>query len=123
MLLAKTGFPKEFRLLKRSDFLRMASCKTLASSSSFLVVWQPNCFDHPRLGITASRKTGSSVVRNRVKRYVREYFRLHRNLFPGVDIHVIVRRKAAETSAAGLFLELQRVFQQIGSCACCHESL
>jgi len=84
-------------------------------------VWQLNGFDYPRLGITASRKAGSSVVRNRVKRYVREYFRLHRKIVTGVDIHVIVRRQAAESGAAVLFSELQRAFQQIGLSTCCQE--
>lgn len=99
----------------------MSSCKTVISCRSFLVVWQKNGFDYPRLGITASRKAGSSVVRNRVKRYVREYFRLHRKTVSGVDIHVIVRRQAAEGSAVVFFSELQRAFQQIGLCTCCQE--
>jgi len=119
VLLKKAGFPKQFRLLQRSDFIKMLSCKTIFSCRSFLVVWQLNSFSYSRLGITASRKSGSSVVRNRVKRYVREYFRLHRNIVPGVDIHVIVRRHAAESNAVVLFSELQRAFQQIGSSTCC----
>lgn len=45
-----------------------------------------------RLGVTATRKLGGAVVRNRAKRIVREAFRLHPELFPrGADLVVIVR--------------------------------
>lgn len=50
-----------------------------------------------RLGLTVSRKVGNAVVRNRVKRRVRAWFREARSTFPGAwDIVVIARRQAAE---------------------------
>jgi len=46
-----------------------------------------------RLGITASRKAGNAVRRNRFKRRVREWFRRRRwELEPGLDVVVIARR-------------------------------
>ena len=108
-------FPKHFRLLHRSDFIRLSGKKTVVSCRSFLVIWEGNGLGYSRLGITASRKTGISVVRNRVKRCIREYFRQHRSLLPDVDLNIIVRRQAAENSTAVLFSELQYVFLQIGS--------
>ena len=46
----------------------------------------------PRLGITASRRVGNAVARNRIKRVVREAFRATRDLWPpGCDVVVIVR--------------------------------
>ena len=114
-------FPKQYRLLQRRDFIRLSGKKTVISTRSFLVIWENNGLGHPRLGITASRKTGISVVRNRVKRRIREYFRQHCSILPDVDLNVVVRRQAAENSAAVLFSELQRIFLQIGSSRCCHE--
>lgn len=59
----------------------------------------PGKTSETRLGITASRKVGNSVERNRAKRLVREVFRLHRaKLQPGSDIVVIVRAGADKLS-------------------------
>lgn len=114
-------FPKQYRLLNRSDFVRLSASKTVVSGRSFLVVWQLNGFGYPRIGITASRKSGNAVVRNRLKRCIREFFRHHCSLLPSVDLNVIVRRQAAETGADSLHAELNRAFQQIGSRTCCHD--
>ena len=52
-----------------------------------------------RLGITVSRRVGNAVVRNRVKRRVREWFRRERGeLVKGSEIVVIGRREAAKLS-------------------------
>lgn len=48
-----------------------------------------------RLGLAVTRKTGCAVVRNRVKRVLREFFRLNQALLPGdVDIVVVPKRSA-----------------------------
>lgn len=114
-------FQKQYRLLQRNEFHSLSVSKNKISGRFFLVVWDVNNLTHSRLGITASRKSGSSVRRNRVKRCVREYFRQYRYLLPYADLNVIVRRQAAEQSSAVLFLELQNIFLQIGSRICCHE--
>jgi len=65
---------------------------------------------HNRLGITVSRKVGSAVVRNRVKRRIREWFRADRSgLGPSVDVVVIGRVAAAQLTRTAFDAELTRL--------------
>lgn len=64
----------------------------------------------PRLGITASRKLGGAVVRNRVKRRVREAFRRHKVLFPsGVDLVFVAKKSASETEYDQVVREMEKL--------------
>jgi ribonuclease P protein component len=63
------------------------------------------------LGVTVSSKVGNSVVRNRIKRQVREYFRRHREELPqATDYLVIARDSAAKAEAGQLTADLARSF-------------
>lgn len=60
----------------------------------------------PRLGITASRKTGNAVRRNRAKRLIREAFRATRGLWPeDMDVVVVVRRPLGDLRLAEVVAE------------------
>ena len=57
-----------------------------------------NRTDTNRVGITVSKKLGHAVVRNRVRRRLREVYRIHEDRFaPGWDIVVVARKKAITT--------------------------
>jgi ribonuclease P protein component len=72
--------------------------------------------DAPRLGITASRRVGPSVVRSRVKRRIREWFRTHRCELPErEDIVVIARTAAASASHAAFERELSAGAAQLAT--------
>jgi ribonuclease P protein component len=93
------NFPKSARLRKRPEFLRLSRTGKKVHSANFLVVTKPNDGGEARLGITVSSKVGNAVVRNRVKRLVREFFRRRRQEFlPNLDILVIARKSAAGLS-------------------------
>lgn len=68
-----------------------------------------------RLGITAGKKVGTSVRRNRIKRLVREFFRTHKkDILPsympaGADIVVIVKPSCP-------YLKLEEVSRELSSC-------
>lgn len=92
-------FPKTFRLRKRPEFQRLSRTGKKVHSSNFVIISKANDRGESRLGITVSTKVGNAVVRNRIKRLVREFFRRHRReLTPGLDILVIARESATGSS-------------------------
>ena len=78
-------------LKKNHIFRRLYATKGIANS--YLVLYaRPNRSGHNYVGITVSKKLGHAVVRNRVRRRLREIYRIHENRFlPGYDIVVVAR--------------------------------
>lgn len=93
-------FPKAVRLRRREDFLRVQAHGQRRVRGGFVVLVLRRQEEGPsRLGITASRKVGRAVIRNRIKRWVREFFRQYAlKLEPPVDVVVIARPQAAKLS-------------------------
>jgi len=92
---APARLPKSARIRKRREYLRVQQDGVRLKLPHFVFVLGIRDASGPsaRLGITASRKVGGAVVRNRIKRLVREAFRQNPDLFPGdVDVVVIARQ-------------------------------
>ncbi len=69
----------------------------------------------PRLGVTVSRRVGNAVVRNRLKRRIREWFRRKRRALPeGLDLVVIGRRGAVGLSSEELCQQLREAGGRLG---------
>jgi ribonuclease P protein component len=111
-------FPKTSRLRKRAEFLQLTSAEHKTAVRGFLVVWRENNIQSARLGITASKKIGCAVVRNRVKRYLREFFRHNSFGMPAVDINIIARRESAQMTYPDIERELNKAFRHIGISSC-----
>ena len=71
---------------------------TNGHANGYLVLYaRPNRSATNRVGITASKKLGHAVVRNRVRRRLREVYRLNEELFtPGWDIVVVARSRCID---------------------------
>jgi ribonuclease P protein component len=70
----------------------------------------------PHIGFTCPRALGKAVVRNRIKRRVREAVRLHLDqLSPLWSIVINPRRKALDAPVAELHQEIIRLFQRCSS--------
>ncbi len=111
-------FPKTARLRKRADYVQLASDQHKTTVRGFLVVWRENNLQTARLGITASKKIGCAVVRNRVKRFLREFFRHNRFGIAAVDVNVIARRESARMTYPEIVQELSKAFRYIGISPC-----
>lgn len=89
-------FPKHHRLLKRPEFLGLAKKNQKIQNRHFLVLYSPRDKDGSRLGVTVTKRVGNAVIRNRIKRYCREFFRHRAQRFQSpVDINIIAKREAS----------------------------
>jgi ribonuclease P protein component len=80
------------RLHGKSAFAAVYAAKTRSASGPLVLYSRPNDLPHCRLGLSVSRSVGIAVTRNRIKRLIRESFRLsHPNLPAGYDLIVVVR--------------------------------
>lgn len=118
----QASFPKSVRLRKRADFIRLSTASSTYVVKGFLLVWQANELMQPRLGVTASKKVGCAVIRNRIKRYIREAFRHNRHTLPAVDMNVIARRESAAMDFPSSLRELEKAFRHIGTSPCSRAS-
>jgi ribonuclease P protein component len=109
--LASEAFPKSYRLLRRSEFRRVYDEGQRRSAALCAVFLRPNGLPHSRLGITTPARLGKAVLRNRLKRRLREVFRLNRpNLPGGWDVLVNPRAAVATVPFRTLERELLRLF-------------
>ena len=80
----------------------------------FSVTAQPNELERARLGMAvAVRAMGGAVERNRIRRLIRESFRLHQALVPALDIVIGVRENARGAVAADLRASLERLWDRL----------
>jgi ribonuclease P protein component len=103
-------FLKNERLLKRDEFVNLNRSGKRFHSRHFVVITKENGLGITRLGVTVTKRTGNAVRRNRIKRMIREYFRLHKARFPQeCDVVVAAKKDAKELD----FREIQRELDEI----------
>ena len=95
------SFPKHARLRKRHDYLRVQQVGRRQHTEHFVVLCASGSGANSRVGVTVSTRVGDAVVRNRVKRLLREVLRtVWRRIEPPTDIVVIAKPGAAGTTHA-----------------------
>lgn len=108
------GFGKEERIRKPSEFKKVLSSGRKIVTPHFAFYIHRKDTLGRRLGVSISRKVGDAVVRNRMKRLVREAFRLHKHDIPeDVDMVVIVRNAEGIRSLHDVREEFQRALGPI----------
>ena len=98
---------QEARVRRRAEFTR-AYDRGAKRHGRFMTVFLMPTEGVSRLGVSATRKLGSAVVRNRAKRRVRALFRAARPA-PGVDVIVIPRRELLDAPFSSLEAEFRHL--------------
>jgi ribonuclease P protein component len=109
---ARFCFPPSLRLRKRADFLRLSHEGSKVHQSHFILICRHNPDGLKRFGVTVSRKVGNAVIRNRVKRLVREVCR-HSLSVPPADYSIIARKGAGTLGVHAVRVELEKAFRQV----------
>ena len=85
-------FPKSHRLSGLGTFKAILDLRVKHARGPIIMFAKPNDLTHPRLGISIGRPVGNAATRHRIKRLLRESFRLMQHDWPrGYDVVVIVR--------------------------------
>jgi ribonuclease P protein component len=115
-------YPKSHRLAGRPAFSAVFDGRVRESRGPMTVYGLPNELGHARLGISISRKVGTAPRRNRIKRLLREAFRLMQFDLPrGYDLVVVVRPHEPlaladyQKALAGAVVKLHRKWEERGS--------
>lgn len=112
-------FTKADKLLRRAEFVSLSQFGNKIQNRYFLAFIAKGKSDRSRLGITITKKVGHAAARNRIKRIVREYFRLNRQRLEEFwDINLIVKRQANTVSNKTIFLSLDNLFERIAAHHC-----
>jgi len=103
---------KEDRIRRSSEYARIMKKGVRYRTSHFHIRMLRNPLEVTRLGIAAGRKAGNACARNRIKRRLKEYFRLNREkLPPETDMVFIALKDASVLNTEQLFRELDRFFE------------
>jgi len=98
---------RNYRLSRPADFDRLFRDNHRSGDAYFTVLYRPNGLGYSRLGLAIAKKTvRRAVARNRLKRVVRESFRIARRQLNSLDIVIMARHKAEATANAELFTSL-----------------
>ena len=107
-------FPASLRLRRKTDFDAAYARGRRLGDAYFGVTASPNATGAPRLGMAvAVRLAGNAVARNRLRRVIRESFRLHQRELPPLDLVVSARVAARTATGAVLQASLEALWRRV----------
>ena len=106
----RATFRRQERIRKRGEYLRVYDEGIRRHTQHFTLLLRRNALGVRRLGLSVGRHAGKAAKRNRIKRFLREFFRCHKDLFPAShDVVIIAKRKAPPRTYGDVAQELTRL--------------
>lgn len=104
-----------YRIKQNYEFRRLYR-RGKSAATPFLVVYAlRNRRPFNRIGLTVSAKLGGAVVRNRIKRLLREAYRLHeQEIYKGYDFVIVARSRMVGVDCSRTERELMRAMKRLG---------
>jgi len=113
------ALPKEKRLAKRREFLRVYETGRKLFTRYCVVFFAPNELPFSRMGVTATKKLGKANVRNRLKRWTREVYRRLRGPLEfdqkALDLVINVKPNAVDADFRDYSSDLERSLRKIAA--------
>lgn len=102
------GFSREWRLRRRAEYLRVQGRAKRWRGKFLLILSVTGTGPRPRAGFVVSRKVGNAVVRNRVRRRIREATRRVVRQWPLLDVVIVATPAAANASFQDIWSDIER---------------
>lgn len=107
------GLPPQRRVLRTGEFARIERQGSRTAGALLVLVTRTRRDGRPgRVGFTISRKVGNAVVRNRLRRRLKEVVRHHKEWLDARDLVVIVKPEASSATSAVLLEQLTVLIQR-----------
>ena len=104
------GFAKKERINHPQDFRRVMKLGKRLQSKNFILFIQGNKAEVSRLGMVVKKEIGPATYRNRIKRYFREFFRLHKHdILGSLDMIILAKKGCALNRYGEAEEELRRL--------------
>lgn len=114
MLVRAAGLPKPLRLTNPADFKRVFSKGRRIHQPPLSLVYVVNGLAYSRIGLAIGKRLARRAVeRNRVKRQIRESFRLRKQELDGVDCVFYLNGSTTQLSNAALRCLIDRLWQKV----------
>ena len=106
--MGKNTFRKHEKIRRKKEYLTIYREGRRSYSGNFTIITSSNISGFRRLGITVGKKAGDAVRRNRIKRLLREYFRLNKlRLSASQDIVIMAKKNIPRLSYRDVCKELE----------------
>ncbi len=110
----RSTFGKQERIRKRRDYLTVYQQGIRDHSGHFTCLTCRHLSGKRRLGITVGKKVGKAVKRNRIKRIIREFYRVHKQRLPAsLDIVIMAKPQVNMLTNHEIRRALERLFDRI----------